>query len=116
MLLFQPCEITNRSVSPETAPSTASTCFASNGFPSLSNSTSKEIIGIGTSFFEPRSHGLDRTHQVDQAMPFEVALAAHRRGAVEEDALHLQRLADELAANGKKRGDRARDVRSRHAR
>src|SRR5690349_11391031 len=43
--------------------------------------------------------GLDRAHHIDHAVSLEVALAAERDGAVEEDFLDLLGLLDELAAD-----------------
>src|ERR1700738_1396028 len=61
------------------------------------------------------SDTLDGAHQIDEAVPLEVALAAQRGRALQENALNLLRPLNELPSNGKKRRDRARDVWCGHA-
>ena len=63
----------------------------------------------------PLFEELRRLHQVDEPVPFEVAFAAERHGGIEEDALHIERLPDELAPNGEEGRDGAGHVRRRHA-
>src|SRR5688572_26775051 len=105
MSLFQPCENKIRSVvlASTTWASNAESCAASNNLPLLSNSTSKTGMPLMIFIF---LHRLNCAHEIDQTVTFEVALAAERRCAVDEDAFDVVGPTDEFAANGQECGDR----------
>src|SRR5678815_4516300 len=122
MSLFQPCEMTKRSVTPFgrggrlTSSRTAASCSGLNTSPSFVNSTGRywndpTVAGDGM-----RLHRLNGAHDVDQARTLEVALAAKIGRRLQKDALHFLGLTDEFATDGQKCGNGTRHVRRGHAR
>src|SRR6187549_3242399 len=99
MSLFQPCDITMRSVAPLAAMPSASAldCEASCSTPLLSNSisyASKPCTFLTMTL--SCSDRLDGTHQIDQAVPLEITLALQVRRRRAKDLLDLHRASDEL--------------------
>src|ERR1044072_9305502 len=102
-----------------TSATNASIAAGSRGAPFSSNASSQKGKPAAVSAIVVLLSSLldrgDGPHQVDQAGALEVALAAERGGAGEEDPLDLLGALDELAADRQERRNRPGDVRGRHA-